>query len=101
MKKENVLIFALVVGLVVSYMLFWYFYVQNNVEGKCYFEICDSTKGPEVCFALQLRNVTSGLERPDCVVLKEKCELKGWDSTHYFFEECIWNGDTCTCKLPA
>jgi len=99
--------FWVVVGSLVVSVSLWYFYVTSTyteLNQKCYMEICREDIGPDVCFGLQLRNVsTDPLKHTDCWYLREKCKLRSMynESEHYFFRNCTWNEKEglCTCMI--
>jgi len=75
--------------------------LKSMLSETCGLDICIDGS-PVRCFGVQLRNITTDESRPDCVVLREKCEtLPVFNTTptdHYFFDSCVWIEDEKTCE---
>ena len=103
---RRIFIFALLTGMTIALTL-WYFQVaalteaDKHIAEKCFFEVCESSRGPTVCFTVQLRNVSTEIfKQSDCLQLKYKCGMLDYDySHHYFFpKNCTWDAAEATCS---
>ena len=102
---RKIFIYALLTGMTLA-LCVWYFQVtaltdaDRHIAEKCWLKICEYERGPEVCFSVPLRNVSTEIfSQTDCLQLKYKCELLDYDSTHHYFfpKNCTWNGAEATC----